>query len=582
MKRPLKLIILMVLILSFTSCSLPFNQTEKNSVLNIGVGSVKDSFNPFFAEKGENEILMTQIFETVQRTGKSNKLENLCGSITYEYLDGGKVKYTVSIDDDIRFSDGTFATIDDIIFYYYVLADASYDGPLNDWYLNDIQGLKAYYYDDKNYSDEIASIYSQTDDKSEQKKKIEEYISKNYSDGISVSDISGIKKINDHSCSIVFNSVNINSISQINPVIISKAVYGAGYVKGKASIIRKNGEIPVGSGPYCYSSKGEKTNSVVLKTNSYYHGANPGFKILKFVDLSILGLSAGEAIKEGKIDICDMLADNSAADVVNYSDCRCALSDCNYYYSLILNSKTLPINMRKGICCLINWSTEAKSQLEGYYTTLFSPISIRFGEYPENVTEPYYSYNEKEAMSYLEKEGYIKSKGFLASDNGEKISVSFCCISNGDIVAQLIAKSIESSLADSGIEVRTSFVPEKDYIKSLRSHSADIWFGPVYDESTCDLFERFNSLGECNYSCISNDEIDYFTAEIRTLTDYSLRKQKMTVALDKIMQLAIEYPLFQQKLITVFNINVIDADAIELDSDPEGCRYIIKNLKPVQ
>ena len=69
--------------------------------------------------------------------------------------------------------------------------------------------MKAFYYDDKNYEKKLAEIEEQTEDKAEREKKIKDYIKKNYSDGISVSEISGIKKINDRECTVTFNSVNI-------------------------------------------------------------------------------------------------------------------------------------------------------------------------------------------------------------------------------------------------------------------------------------------------------------------------------------------------------------------------------------
>ena len=170
--RTAALAFILLICIILPSCSLPFTVSQaKQTTLKIGVENIKGGFNPFFDGEDMNSVIMTQMFETVQRQGDENRFENLCGSITYEFLESDKVKYTVSIDDDIMFSDGSYATIDDVIFYYYVLADASYDGRFGDWYLNDIQGLKAFYYDDKNYEEKLAEIEEQSEDKAERDKK---------------------------------------------------------------------------------------------------------------------------------------------------------------------------------------------------------------------------------------------------------------------------------------------------------------------------------------------------------------------------------------------------------------------------
>ena len=43
------------------------------------------------------------------------------------------------------YSDGTHVTVDDLIFFYHFIADASYNGAYSDWYLNNIEGLSAVY-----------------------------------------------------------------------------------------------------------------------------------------------------------------------------------------------------------------------------------------------------------------------------------------------------------------------------------------------------------------------------------------------------------------------------------------------------
>ena len=87
--------------------------------LKIGVSDIQGVFNPFYAESDADTEVVSQIFRTVQRKSHDNKLVNHSGGISYEYVGDGKVKYTVSIKDNMKFSDGSNITIDDVMFFYY-------------------------------------------------------------------------------------------------------------------------------------------------------------------------------------------------------------------------------------------------------------------------------------------------------------------------------------------------------------------------------------------------------------------------------------------------------------------------------
>lgn len=128
-----------------------------DSTLTVGVEGIKGTVNPFYCSSEADSKIISQIFGSVQREGSRGRLVNYCGGITYVETDTG-VKYTVNIKDNLVFSDGSPVTIDDIIFFYHFIADATYDGVYSDWHFNDIQGLDAYYYDDPDCAAAIEGI----------------------------------------------------------------------------------------------------------------------------------------------------------------------------------------------------------------------------------------------------------------------------------------------------------------------------------------------------------------------------------------------------------------------------------------
>ena len=108
--------------------------------LKIGVDKIGSELNPFYA--AENEEILNQIYVPVLQKTADNSLKNYCGGISYEYVGTNQIKYTITIRDNLRFSNGDYATIQDLIEFFYFISDATYKGTYSDWYLNDIAGLK--------------------------------------------------------------------------------------------------------------------------------------------------------------------------------------------------------------------------------------------------------------------------------------------------------------------------------------------------------------------------------------------------------------------------------------------------------
>ncbi len=648
--------VLLALALLFT-CSCAGVFSADNSELKVGVDTIKGNFNPFFFDESDS-LIMDQMFESVQRKGAANKLENVCGSITYEYLGDGRMKYTVSINDDVRFSDGSYATIDDILFYYGVLADATYNGTYSDWYSNGIEGILEYYYDDADYASALEDIEYEANEKyslenidlddyahyleqtliegafvagedvapdggtwneycsalgygeeyaqlgknpSDEKllaliaqieakehysryspyewwyeKLVDEYIESNYADGIDVEYISGISKTSNHSCTIIYNSIDINTISLINPVIIPKSVYGVGYVKGNAGAIELN-EYTVGSGVYAYDEYDEEKNEITLTRNDFYYGDKAGFSNLRFVDLK--GADKIKSVISGKVDVVETQATESIISDITDAELRYGLSDCNYYNSIIFNTEKVSMNVRRGLMSLANCVGEAKAQIGSYYTAVNRPLSLKFGEYPENSTV-YFPYDAVAAAEFFAKDGYTKQGSVLADENGEPLVLDAVICADEQDALYAVLLGFKAALNSAGITMNITCVDEQAYNNSLRNSSADLWCGRVYDGDTSDKFSAYHSSSSSNYSRIKANSLDVLLENVRSEADYGTREALTEHMLDYVMLLAVELPLYQQKTVTVFNTKVIKSESVGYDAHPQGCRYILGTLQP--
>ena len=110
--------------------------------LVVGTQSMEGVFNPYFYGSAYDAQVNDAIFASVCSLNANGELVDEAGHVEVEEKDG-KFIYTVSIQEGMVFSDGEPVTIDDVISYYYVCADPTYDGMATFGTL-DIEGLDAY------------------------------------------------------------------------------------------------------------------------------------------------------------------------------------------------------------------------------------------------------------------------------------------------------------------------------------------------------------------------------------------------------------------------------------------------------
>lgn len=634
-------IIIILFLVLLSGCKNLSSFSAGDSELKIGVERIGSEFNPFYAEKDSNNEILSQVFVPVLQSTSDSSLKNYCGGISYEYVGENQVKYTITIRDDLRFSNGDYVTIQDLIEFYYYISDATYQGTYSDWYLNDIEGLKEYYFDDKNYIDSIDSIeekiisdytvatigeddlieyliatslegkysggvdspspsgeswrdyfvryqYSEElealgstpsdEDVLKLAAKVEaeqnphsynpenwyrekfynEYIERNYSNGISVSEISGIKKVNDYTCTVLFNSRNINAISQINIPIVSAEQYLSQYMKGKAEEIKQAEEMPLGCGPYCYSDISD--GKAELSANEYYFMGAPDFGVLKFVDLSNEKKSASELILSGKIDVASTLATQNIVNSLNDKSVKYFITDNDDYTSLFFNSSRLTQQQRMALMGLCSLNGSVENEIGSYFTGLKRPLSVRFEEYPHHITEPYYKESAYTAFTII---------------NSETLPAELTAYYCGDELEKVWLEEYKNILSSKGVKLNVVSVSEEE----LASGKADLWIASVTDGATCDKYDWFNTNGKLNAANISNPEIDALTQQIRSALGLSDKTALTEKVLDLVMEQAIECPLYQRQFITIYNTEKISEDSFLTDFDYDGFSYSIAVLK---
>lgn len=638
---------MLCLITAFLSgCRAINGLSSENTELKIGVEGLSGNYNPFYAENEADNEVVSQMFRKIQIRASDNSLINHGGSISYEFVGEKQVKYTVSINDDMKFSDGTHITIDDVIFFYHFIADASYDGIYRDWYLNDIEGLKEYYYDDINYQKSVADIEktvaekytsstisaddlttylikTRLEGKFESADSIhssgkswkdyisslgyteeinalgnnptdedwlkliasveaennfaeynpeewyrnnlyENYLKSNYLDEIKVNEISGIKKINDYTCSILFNSRNINAISEINALLVPKDAYSAEYVKGSAETVKDKQWLSVGSGPYIITDSSEDT--VKMSHNDFYLDEECGFKSIKLIDIEKKEYDPIDSVTSGKLDVVKTNATLTSINKLKDSPVQYTINNCDYYVSMFYNTATLDYDSRKALMGICDLNNTVDTAVGSYYTRVLNPLSIRFPEYSSQTKEPFYS---PDTYSFYTK----------LNDSPVKNLTAYYCGKENDMEYSLLT-AYQKILSDNGVTLNIVIADNEEYNNAISSGKADLWIERVYDGVTCDKYEYFNSEGLLNKAGISSDEIDELTRSIRSAVGFTDKSAITSKLMLLVMQQAVEWPLYQFQELTVYNTEKINPDSFSQNNKSDGFTYFIPKLKP--
>ncbi len=547
--------LLAVLAILLSSCG---ESGSKEHTLKIATGKITGNFNPFYATEEGDRAVNSQVFRTIQKTGKNNKLINSVGSISYEYTGESKTKYTVTIRDDLKFSDGRGVTIDDVIFFYYFCADASYDGVYSDFYLNDIDGIKEYYYDDTAWKSKLAEF----EDDADKDNLIKKYIEKNYKDGADVTEIKGIRRVDDYTCSVTFNSRNINAVSALNAVIVSKAFYTGEYVKGSASVVRNFTTMSMGCGPYFVSNYNADTHKTELKINTGYEGKTPRFGRLEFSDISESKSDAADTVLKGKADVIQTVATASVVNKLNGSHVKYFITNDNSYTSLFINTRTVKNDtVRKQLMKACTDYSYLDKTYGSYYTKVYMPLSVRFEEYPA-VNSPYYSGDTITAL--LTK---------------EVTKINIYCVSAEGSEEKILADGMAEKLNALGIKAKVVLCDYAQLAKDAATGKAGMWIMTVPDGATCDKYDYYHSGGRLNLTGLSDDSIDALTERIRSSTGFSEKKGLTVGLLNAVMEKAVEMPIYQKQIITAYSTDTVSSESVDSVSDCDGYAYAVAELQ---
>ncbi|TKI48465.1 oligopeptide ABC transporter substrate-binding protein [Lysinibacillus tabacifolii] len=346
-------------------------------------------------------------------------------------VDTDNKKVTITIQGDVKWSDGTPLTAEDLIYPYEIIAHPDYEGV--------------------RYDDDFRNIIG----------------AEEYHDG-KADTIAGIKKIDDKSIEI--------ALKKVSPAIYSGGDGLWGYAAPKhqlASIavkdlissdaVRKN---PITLGPFKFDHivNGE---SVQFVANEHYYKGKP--KIDKLIVQVVSTSTVGEAVKAGQFDIVSFPATqyDSIKNLSNIS----ILGRPELSYSYLgfklgkydqekgeniydVNAKMNDIQLRQAIAYAMDIESVTDKFYQGLRVRANSLIPPAFKTYYDDMLEGYH-FDPEKAKQLLDEAGYkdIDGDGIREDKEGNKFIIRLAAMSGSD-TDEAIVEYYRQNWKDVGLDVQ--------------------------------------------------------------------------------------------------------------------------------
>ena len=361
--------------------------------------------------------------------------------------------------------------------------------------------------------------------------------------------------------------------------------------------------VPRGAGPYRASNGTEKgvgdaenvsrtqfynNNIVNYERNNYFdtvmHDSHNAY--IKFLRYKVVATNAMVDAVTGQnpevhVSMTAPTAD-IAASVSKLSGVKSIEVDyMGYGYIGINADKVHDINVRRAIMSAMDISL-CRSYYGGdsYVSLIYRSMSKNSWAYPEGLTEQYYPYDETGARSkeYLDFAGCEPgSDGVLRDSEGNRLKFTFTVAGETEDhpAYQTMAKAAEI-LNKLGMDITVT--KDTQALSKLASGGLEIWAAAWSSASDPDMYQVYHK--DSTASSVKNwgypyllregtqeelDILDRLAEQIELGRKFATQKERQpyyAVALDLVMDLAVELPTYQRKDMYLVNSEIVDVNTL--------------------
>ncbi len=363
-----------------------------------------------------------------------------------------------------------------------------------------------------------------------------------------------------------------------------KLPMGAGAYKATDS---ENGDTPSESSFYI-------NNVVYFKANEHFTTVGEGIENAKIEKIRYQIVSSNNAIAALESGTVHYISPSLTTD--NYEKLENLKSkgmvtittdQLGYGYIGVNSAKITDINLRKAILCSMNTSLALDYYRAGTASQIYWPMSMVSWAYPKgpDATDNGFDYpqlgNWSKEIAINNIESYMQEAGVSAGDSQLKVTFTIAGSSLQDHPTYKVFRDAAALLNELGWDVEV--VCDTQALTKINTGSLEVWAAAWSSALDPDLYQVYHKDSSAtstlawgyNYLKTSGtaeeldilDELSQLIDDARSTNDQSVRAALYQDAMEQILELAIELPVYQRSVLYAFNSNVINADSLPSASE---------------
>lgn len=412
----------------------PDKAQNRKDTLVVGISKPGGVFLPYFQQNGWDGNVTSVIFASLVSTDKQGKpIPELAEKWD---VSSDQLTYTFHLRKDLKFSDGSPLTADDVAFTLTLLHDKAYEGEVD----------------------------------------ISQYAvkgGKEYKEGKATS-IEGIQVVDPQTIKITTEKVNSQAIFVLGGTVLSKAYYGKDYKQNTSLDYLKDlyGK-PLAAGPYKFE-KYIPGQEVRFVANENYYAGKP--KIQNFIYKITSGDTKLQLFQTGEVDHTGLGTGDEVLEQAKALEFANIQIETAPSFSYIYMNNNKPYLKDKKVRQALIYGLDRKkyvdTALKGYGTVANVPIHPTSWAYTEEGVNKY-EYDKEKAKKLLDEAGWKVGSDGIREKDGQKLKLSYFGPSSAKD-SDLLIPIAKENYKEIGVEFNPEFMDFNTMLSKVNKGDYDL------------------------------------------------------------------------------------------------------------
>ncbi|PGO22919.1 ABC transporter substrate-binding protein [Bacillus cereus] len=412
----------------------PDKAKNRKDTLVVGISKPGGVFLPYFQQNGWDGNVTSVIFASLVSTDKQGKPTP---ELAEKWdVSSDQLTYTFHLRKDLKFSDGSPLTADDVAFTLTLLHDKAYEGEVD----------------------------------------ISQYAvkgGKEYKEGKATS-IEGIQVVDPQTIKITTEKVNSQAIFVLGGTVLSKAYYGKDYKQNTSlDYLKELYGKPLAAGPYKFE-KYIPGQEVRFVANENYYAGKP--KIPNFIYKITSGDTKLQLFQTGEVDHTSLGTGDEVLEQAKSLQFANIQIETVPSFSYIYMNNNKPYLKDKKVRQALIYGLDRKkyvdTALKGYGTVANVPIHPTSWAYTEEGVNKY-EYDKEKAKKLLDEAGWKVGSDGIREKDGQKLKLSYFGPSSAKD-SDLLIPIAKENYKEIGVEFNPEFMDFNTMLSKVNKGDYDL------------------------------------------------------------------------------------------------------------